>query len=155
MTLRLVLDANVLVAEVRWLVKKRRHLTARTALQEVLASGLLVAYAPTYLEQEMRSQLAALAYEEELSCEALLAVWARYRKALNFYEASPPADTPTASGLDPKDSPYVETYLAVGAGAIMTSEPHLSRMGAQTIAFEMSMELRLCARDESIDLRCA
>jgi predicted nucleic acid-binding protein len=128
-TLRLVLDANVLVAEVRWIVKKRKDPKARTALQEALTSGLLVAFAPTYLEEEMRNQLATLAYEEGLSCEALFAAWDDYRRVLKFYDASPPAAGRTTHGIDPKDTPYVETYLAVGASAIMTSDPHLSIWG--------------------------
>jgi predicted nucleic acid-binding protein len=151
-TIRLVLDANVLVADVRWIVKKRTNPQARTALQEILASGLLVAFAPSYLEQEMQSQLAAVADEEGLPRDALFAEWAEYRRALKFYEALPPADGLTSHGFDPKDAPYVETYFAVGATAIMTSDPHLKRMGAQTVSVEMSVKLQAYARDESVDL---
>lgn len=151
-TIRLVLDANVLIAEIRWIVKQRRDPKARSALQEVLACGLLVAYAPTYLDEEMRSQLTAVSREEDLPLEALLTEWAEYRRALRFYDASRPADGLTVDGFDPKDAPYLEAYFAVGAGAIMTSDSHLKQMGAQTITFQVSAKLRMYARDESVDL---
>jgi hypothetical protein len=151
-TVRLVLDASVLVADVRWIVKKRKDPKARTALQEILASGLLVASAPTYLEEEMRSQLAAVARDEGLSREALYATWAGYRGAITFYEASAPAAGDTSHGFDPKDVPYLETYFAVGAGGIMTSDPHLKTMGAHTVSFDVSVKLQMYARDESVDL---
>jgi hypothetical protein len=151
-TVRLVLDASVLVADIRWIVKKRKDPKARTALQEILASGLLVASAPTYLEKEMRSQLADVAKDEGLSCEALYAAWAGYKRAITFYETSQPAAGHTSHGFDPKDVPYLETYFAVGAGGIMTSDPHLKTMGAHTVSFEISVKLRMYARDESVDI---
>lgn len=151
-SVRLVLDANVLVAEVRWLVKKRKQPDARTALQEALESGTLVAFAPTFLEEEMQTQLAALAEEEALCHASLTAEWAEYRKRIAFYEATrPPERSALSADGDPKDIPYIETYLAVGAAAIMTSDRHLARMGAKTIGFEFSVHMRQYARDASID----
>src|SRR5258706_14066007 len=73
-------------------------------------------------------------------------------RALEFCEATPSSAGLTAHGIDPKDARYVDTYFAVGAKAIMTSDPHLKRMGAQTVSVEMSVKLQAYARDESVDL---
>jgi predicted nucleic acid-binding protein len=149
---RLVLDANVLISAVRWHVKKRIVPGARTALLEVLASRTIVAFAPSFLEDEMRTQLAALAEKEGLTYAALAEAWAEYRELIIFYPARRPDEFPTDGNVaDPKDRPYIETYLAVGATAIMTSDPHLARMGARTVDFEVSMSMRQYARDASID----
>lgn len=150
-SVRLVLDANVLVAEVRWIVKKRRNNNARTALQEALASGTLVGFAPTYLEEEMRRQLAALAEEEHLSYEALADAWTQYKVSLIFYDAGGPALLADSGIVDPKDLPYVRAYSALGAAAIMTADPHLRRMGALTVDAELCVKMRSYARDASID----
>jgi hypothetical protein len=150
--LRLVLDANIVIAEVRWLVKKRRDPTARTSLQEAVASGTLVAFAPTFLDDEMRRQLSDVAEDERLSYPALLDAWELYKTALIFYDAALPVCAPGSDAVDPKDFPYVETYLAIGAAAIMTSDPHLQRMGARTVGSEISVKMRTYGRDASIDL---
>jgi predicted nucleic acid-binding protein len=150
-SVRLVLDANVLLSEVRWLVKKRKDPSARTALQEALASGTLVGFAPTYLEEEMYRQLAALAQEEQLSHDALQETWAQYKVALIFYDAGGPSSSSDGSHVDPKDVPYVEAYSALGAAAIMTADPHLLRMGARTVDAELSIRMRSYARDASVD----
>jgi predicted nucleic acid-binding protein len=150
--LRLVLDANVVIAEVRWLVKKRRNPSARTSLQEAVASGTLVAFAPTFLNDEVRRQLYAIAEEEGLSYQALLDAWESYQTALTFYDAPFPVSPTSKDVVDPKDMPYVEAYLAIGAAAIMTADPHLKRMGARTVSSEISVKMRSYARDASIDL---
>ncbi|MGH7651922.1 MAG: hypothetical protein ACREMS_08765 [Gemmatimonadaceae bacterium] len=150
-SVRLVIDANVLVAEVRWLVKKRNDPGARTSLQEALASGTLVGFAPTYLEEEMERQLAALAEEEHLSHVALASAWTQYKLALVFYDVGGAAAVSNAIAVDPKDLPYVEAYSALGAAAIMTADPHLRRMGARTVEAELSLKMRSYARDASVD----
>ena len=108
-------------------------------------------FAPTYLEEEMQRQLAALAEEEHLSHEALAHAWTQYKLALIFYDAGGPAAHSNASAVDPKDLPYVAAYSALGAAAIMTADPHLRRMGARTVDAELSLKMRSYARDASVD----
>jgi ribonuclease HI len=73
---RLVLDANLIIGDIRWLVKKRTTPGARTALQEALASRTIAGFAPSFLDDEVRKELASVARDEELSVDAMFAEWA-------------------------------------------------------------------------------
>lgn len=154
-----MLDANAVIADIRWLVKKRKSPNGRTALQEAIASKTLVAFAPSFLDDEIRLNLAKVSEYEGIPLEPMLEAWREYRASIHFYEAERPA-TPVATPgavdphppVDPKDVPYVETYLAVGAAAILTNDPHLTRMGARTVRFELAVAMRDYARAASIEL---
>ena len=156
---RLVLDANAVIADIRWLVKKRKSPKGRTALQEAIASKTLVAFAPSFLDDEIRLNLAKVSEYEGIPLGPMLDAWREYRASIRFYEAERPTTLVAPSGavdpdapVDPKDVPYVETYLAVGAAAILTNDPHLTRMGARTVRFELGIAMRDYARAASIEL---
>ena len=149
---RLVIDANAAIGDVRWLASKRTNATARTGLQEAIASKTVVAFAPSYLDEEMRLKLAEISERESLPLEPLLTAWGQYRSCIRFYEAKRPTTSLGTSEIaDPKDMPYIETYTAVGAAAILTDDPHLTRMGARTVRFELTMAMRDYARFTSIE----
>jgi predicted nucleic acid-binding protein len=151
---RLVLDANLIIGDIRWLVKKRTTPGARTALQEALASRTIAGFAPSFLDDEVRKELASVARDEELSVDAMFAEWAWYRERITFYEAARPTEEVRADPgtADPKDLPYVETYLAVGAAGIVTADSDLSRMRTQTVRIEIVLELRSYARAAAVEL---
>ena len=87
---RLVIDANAVIADIRWLVKKRKTPGARTALQEAIASKTVVAFAPSYLDDEIRLNLVELSANEGVPLEPMLAAWREYRVNIRFYEAKRP-----------------------------------------------------------------
>jgi predicted nucleic acid-binding protein len=150
---RLVIDANALIADIRWLVKKRAKPTARTALQEAIASKTVVAFAPSFLDEEMHTKLADVAQRESIPLEPMLKAWRLYRAEIRFYETVRPiTSVGTSKVADPKDVPYVSAYTAFGAAAILTDDAHLSRMGARTVRFELTIAMRDYARAASIEL---
>jgi predicted nucleic acid-binding protein len=151
--IKLVIDANVIISDIRWLVKKRRKPGARTSLQEVVASQTVVAFAPLFLETEVRKELAAVASEENISLDAMLAEWMVYRQHIRFFETpSPsPSDAMSSDIADPKDAPYVETYIALGAAAIITADTDFKRMRARTVQVELTTTMRSYSRSASIE----
>ena len=52
--LAVVIDANIVQSELWWRLKNRPRPELRSSLEEALASGVLVAYAPHHLEDEIR-----------------------------------------------------------------------------------------------------
>lgn len=149
---RLIIDANAVIADIRWMVKKRKTPGARTALQEAIASKTVAAFAPSYLDDEIRLNLTEVSANEGVPLEPMLAAWEEYRACIRFYEARRPSIAATPDVVDPKDLPYIETYLALGASAILTNDPHLERMGARTVRLELAVAMRDYARAASVEL---
>jgi predicted nucleic acid-binding protein len=149
---RLVLDANVVIKDVRWMVKTRQKVDARSALQEVIASGTIVAFAPSFLNDEVEARLADVAAREEIPLEPLMAAWIEYRRSIRFYEVARPTSATVVDGRDSKDIPYIEVYTQLAADAILTEDPHLANMGARTIKLGIVVSMRDYARAASIEL---
>lgn len=149
--LRLVLDANVVIAEIRWMVKKRRKPDSRSALQEVLASGTVVAYAPPLLRAEVDRHLRNIADREGLQLDALLSAWSSFEPLLCFVE--PPAllrPEERAVARDPNDVPFLELQVGIDAAAIYTEDADLDGMGAPVVGKGVMREMRSYARAASL-----
>lgn len=149
---RLVLDANIAIRDVRWMVKTRKNSDARSALQEVIASGTIVAFAPSFLNDEVEARLADVAAREEIPLHLLMAAWMEYRQSIRFYEVARPTSAIVVDGRDSKDTPYIEVYTQLAADAILTEDPHLANMGARTIKLGIVLSMRDYARAASIEL---
>jgi predicted nucleic acid-binding protein len=153
-SIRVVIDANVVIADILWLSSKRSKVGARTALLEALASGTLVALAPSYLQTEMVKKLHAASIERNISEERMLVEWNEYRALLHFVDADLDSNpTSSAAVIDPKDVPYLVVYDRLGAAAVMTDDAHLALMGAKTVrAAEIRIALRDYARAAAVEM---
>lgn len=65
----LVLDANIIQGELRWRLGKREKPHARTGLHEAIMSGVLVAYVPAIVEQEILEHAEEIALGTRSSVE--------------------------------------------------------------------------------------
>ena len=63
---RVIVDANIIIRELLWLVGKRKNPNATTQLQEVVAADTIILHAPVYLEAEVMKYLPVLAEEKGL-----------------------------------------------------------------------------------------
>ena len=142
----IVVDASGALADLRWIVARRNDASARTALEETVAAGTVVAYAPPWLESELEEKLPLIAARYALPLAALWEAWARYRNALRFYE---PATTASTRAPDPKDVPYHELSKELGELVVYTNDDHLKAMGVRTIWHQELMALRDFARAAS------
>jgi predicted nucleic acid-binding protein len=149
--LHLVIDANVVIAEVRWMVKKRSKQNARTALQEVIASGTVIAYAPPVLRFEVEKRLRTIAESDGLPLEQFLEAWASYEPLLCFVEPPSLRDAARqAAARDPNDAPYFELQVGIDAVAVYTDDPDLRAMGAPVVNRPALKAARDFARAASI-----
>src|ERR1700693_3099104 len=60
----LVLDACCVQSELRWRVGSRKNAAARTYLHEAMVSGVIVAFAPIFLEVEIQKYIPNIAEDE-------------------------------------------------------------------------------------------
>src|SRR3989442_693498 len=76
--IHVVVDANIALSEVVFLGDTRRDPTARTALQELIASGTVVVYAPRAIETEVWRHIPAIAAQRQVPVTRLETVWVDY-----------------------------------------------------------------------------
>lgn len=150
--LRFVVDANVVLADLIWLAKVRRDPTARTSLQEVIASGTVVAFAPTVLEYHVRKNFREISEKEAIPQNRLEDLWAEYRSKLSFRDPDG-TDTPRPEwGRDPTDIPYVLLQPQVEAAAIYTRDKDIEAMGGPVVTAEVILSLRDYSRAAAVEL---
>lgn len=57
----LILDANIVLGEIRWLTLKRKNKDARSELRELMEARTILAIAPSFLKEEMELNLRKMA----------------------------------------------------------------------------------------------
>lgn len=150
---RLVIDANIVIGDLRWLIKKRTSPDARTTLQEVMAAGTVVAYAPTFLDEELRTHFPRLAEECDVPVERFETAWADYRTSVHFFEPTDVLDAEAAAKVrDPKDLPYVQLRSEIGAAAVYSRDKDVAAMGAPVVKESYLRSLRDYSRAAPVTL---
>lgn len=152
--LRVVIDACVVQRELRWRLQNRKKPEARTALHEVLQCGVLVAYAPHFLETEIREHIPRLARETETSLADVHREWKEFRKHICFYTAQKGARI-DVTRTDPDDVAYIDTMDEIAARAIYTRDRDFLRTTAPVILITIDTTLRRYARASSIRIGLA
>src|SRR6266404_624539 len=64
--LRVVIDANVAFEPLIWRLRRRRDLGARTGLHEAIDSGVVIAFAPQALQQEVLQHISEFAEDAKV-----------------------------------------------------------------------------------------
>jgi len=106
---RAVLDTNLVLGDLKWLVVERQNPAARTAAQEAIASGTVIAYAPEFLRHEVEKHLPALAEQTDRPLEEFEREWSSYQKPIRFVPVSVTdavAESAHRNLRDPNDLPF-------------------------------------------------
>jgi hypothetical protein len=145
----MVLDASAIQGELRWRLGSRTKPAARTGLHEAIDSGVVIAFAPIFLRQEIEKYLLFIASETGVTLETANAEWQRVQSLIRFY--APIGDGAKFAVVDPKDSDYVLTWQELDADFVRTGDyRHFTRMGATVIGAELDAVLRDYARSTSV-----
>jgi predicted nucleic acid-binding protein len=147
--LRVVIDANIVQGELRWRLRRREKPSSRTALHEVLVSGVLIAYAPHFLEDEIREHVPRLAVETKSTLADVHREWEEFRKLLCFYTARTSAKT-DVSRLDPDDTAYIDTMEEIAARAIYTRDRDFLQTSTPIVLVSIDTTLQSYARASAI-----
>jgi hypothetical protein len=145
----MVLDASAVQGELRWRLRRRTKPAARTGLHEAIDAGVVIAYAPIFLKQEIEKHLPVVAIDTGVSIEVATAEWQRVQSLIRFY--APIGDSTKFAVVDPKDSEYVLTWQELDADFVRTGDyRHFARMGTTVIGPELDQVLRDYARSTSV-----
>lgn len=150
--LRFVIDSNIILRDLVWLVRSRRSKDARTSLQEAIDSGTLIAFAPQKLRKEILKHLPRRAEEENIPKKLLLEEWRKYEKYLRFCADSELIDDVVPQVVDPDDLPFICLYNQIGATAVISEDSHISAMGARTVGLDVIITIRNYARAKSVEV---
>ena len=146
--INLILDANAVLADLRWLVCKAKKPSARTKLLESIDSETIVAYAPRYLHVEVQKNIPKIAEEEGIDPSMLFEHWERYQSKIKFIESGGPIE----GQIDPKDAPYVKLHDVTGF-PVLTDDTHISKMGAKVVDFQVTALAQSYGRDAVVEYK--
>ena len=82
----------------------RSNATARTYPYEVM-SGVVIAFAPSFLESEIQKYMPKIAEDEGVLVDRVLEEWKQFKVLIRFYQPSPSKQP--VSSADPKKMDYV------------------------------------------------
>jgi len=148
----LVLDSSVIIAAVRWMVGGRRKSGARSALQEVAASGVAMMVAPQQLRVEVLARLEELVDEDGLPASNLLAAWAELELYIRYLPDNPSNIEIAGPLRDPTDRAFLVAYELVAASGIVTFDKDFAAMGVHASDPVVLIDLRDFARAKSEEL---
>lgn len=144
--LTLIVDANIILGEIRWLAVKRKHPNARSDLKELLDAKTVLAIAPTFLKKEIEVNLSKLAVDNNVELVILEEHWKLLQSHISFVDVGGPDDT----FKDPKDAPYIKLQRCSGH-LIYSRDRDILDMGGKIASSKMVASLRIYSRNAVIE----
>lgn len=142
-----IIDANVLLPDIRYLIKNMYADGARTGLLEVLQAKVVEFYAPTWLLDEMQEKVPLLAKRYGFSISQAFQVWEKFSEHIKFIDSGCPADAPEGT-RDPKDWPYIALQREL-EHPIITNDKDIPAMGGAVADIKVIASLRDYARSSA------
>lgn len=144
--IRLIVDASAVIEDVRWLACVAENPSARTNLLEAIQAETIVAYAPTFIEQELEKNFRIISEEEGVAIETLHEQWRWYRPNIRLVDCG----GPDQEFLDPKDAPYVKLQRELAA-PVSTRDRHFSEMGVPVADIKVIAAARDYSREAALE----
>lgn len=149
---KLVVDTNVVLGDILWLVAERRDPSAKTQLMEAIEAGTLDVYVPTKLLQEVEEKIPLIAEEKGLDEGGMHAEWLEYQKLLKVVEPDDENVESLRKGVDPDDADFVALASEVMAAGIFSKDKHIGMMGGNTISVQCVAALRDYSRATAVEM---
>jgi len=142
----LIVDASAIIEDIRWLSCIASNTEARTNLLEAIESQTILAYAPTYIDEELAKNIPIVAAEEGVSVELLETQWGRFRQSLRLIDCGGPDER----FLDQKDAPYVKLQREIDA-PVSSRDPHFNQMGVPLISVKIIRAAKDYSREAAVE----
>lgn len=146
---RLVLDANVVIRDLRWLCQ-RTNPEAKTQVMELMTCQVVQAFAPTYLKTEVRRNIPVVAARHGINPDAMRREWEIYQRAISFVEVGGPRKRKILS--DPKDTPYLRLQEKLDA-IIATEDHHLHAATKRVVRLSVFPVLQRYSRNAAVEFQ--
>jgi len=147
---KIIVDANVILKDIKYLLTKVKKANARTGFLEILEAQAIECFAPTYLMVEIKSKIPVLAKKYNFSKSEAFELWKRFSKHIIFIDTGGPNDAESNS-RDPKDIPYIRLQDLL-KHPIVTNDSDIAGMGGVTTNITIIASLRDYARESANSL---
>lgn len=148
----LVVDTNVVLGDILWLVAERRDPTAKTQLMETIEAGTLEVYVPPALIAEVEEKIPLLAEDKGLDVELMHAEWCAYRDKLKIADPDDEKLQVLRGGVDPDDADFIALAQTLMAAGVFSKDKHIGMMGGNTISIDCIAHLRDYSRASAVEL---
>lgn len=150
---RLVVDSNVVIGDLLWLVMERKNPTAKTDLMEVVEAETIDLYAPPRLFDEVDEHLPKIAASKGIDASRLAAEWETYKTRIKLAEPDDDKVQALKNGVDPDDAEFVALAQTIKAsGVISKNVSHIEQMGGNLVSVTCITHLRNYSRATAIEL---
>lgn len=145
-----VLDANIILGDLIWLVSKREQPGAITELMECILAGTIVAYISRSVLGEIEEHIPNIASDKDLSSDALLTEWKQYRKLVKIRSPKKKLTDQYMAGRDPDDAPVVALEKMLRADGILSKDKDIVAMGGLVIEADFTRQARDYSRKTAV-----
>ena len=152
-----VVDANIILGDLIWLVSKRKNPEAATELVECIKAGTIVAYVARPVLAEVDEHISTIAATKKLPEDALRQEWKIYRKIINVRTPRRHLVDRYKGGQDPDDAPTIALAKMIRADGILSKDSDIVAMGGLAIELDFTNRARDYSRKTAIavTIRCS
>jgi predicted nucleic acid-binding protein len=149
---RLVVDTNIIIGDILWLVAERTKPNAKTQLMETIEAATIDLFAPPRLLDEVEEKLVLLAEDKGLDLQEMQAHWATYRAKITIAEPDNERVLIARQGVDPDDAEFLALAETIAAAGIFSKDRDIAQMGGNQISVECITHLRDFSRATAVEL---
>lgn len=149
---RLVVDANIILGDLIWLVSKRTNDSAKTQLMETIEAETIDIYAPPIFFDEVEEKIPLLATEKGLDINLMYEHWEIYKTKIKLSLPDSDKVQVLRGGKDPDDAEYIALEQTMGASGVISKNHDIRQMGGNQISITCITHLRNYSRSTSIEL---
>jgi predicted nucleic acid-binding protein len=146
----IVVDANVILGDLIWLVSKRKKPDAVTELMECIWAGTIVAYIARSVLAEVDEHITTIAADKKLSEDALRQEWKKYRKLVKVRKPREAMVDRYRDGQDPDDAPTIALEKILRADGILSKDTDIAAMGGLVIEMDFTNRAREYSRKTAV-----
>ncbi|WP_215842937.1 putative toxin-antitoxin system toxin component, PIN family [Acidithiobacillus montserratensis] len=152
-----VVDANIILGDLIWLVSKRKNPDATTELVECINAGTIVAYVARPVLAEVDEHISTIAVKKNLPEDALRKEWKIYRKILKVRTPRRHLVDRFKKGQDPDDAPTIALEKMIRADGILSKDNDIVAMGGLLIDLDFTSRVRDYSRKTAVaaTIRCS
>jgi predicted nucleic acid-binding protein len=149
---RLVVDSNVVLGDLLWLVSGRTNDNAKTQLMETIEAETIDLYAPPVLFREVEEKIPLIAAQKGLDADLMYAQWNIYKTQIKSAEPDNEKVRALQNGVDPNDAEFIALEQTIGASGVISKDRHIGQMGGNHISVTCITHLRNYSRSTAIEL---
>lgn len=149
---QLVVDANIILGDLIWLVSKRTNDSAKTQLMETIEAETIDIYAPPIFFDEVEEKIPLLATEKGLDINLMYEHWEIYKTKIKLSLPDSDKVQVLRGGKDPDDAEYIALEQTMGASGVISKNHDIRQMGGNQISITCITHLRNYSRSTSIEL---